>query len=191
MLNLPIKNIEFFARGKRGVIYTGNYKGKKVAIKIKRPTSKAEGRIKNEYFWLKRLNKYKIGPKFILFKNKALVYEFVKGEFILDFFKKASRKDKTKVLKEVFKQLRVMDKLKVNKKELHKPLKHILIGKKVVLIDFERCYKSNKPKNVTQFCQFLLRRKLIKVKEKEFIELNRKYKKNLDDKSFNEILKLI
>ena len=74
---------------------------------------------------------------------------------------------------------------------MHKPLKHIIIGKKVVLLDFERCYKSNKPKNVTQFCQFLLRRKLIKVKENDFIELLKGYKKNLDNKSFNKILRLI
>ena len=191
MLNLPIKDIEFFSKGKRGVVYTGTYKNKKVAIKVKRSTSDAKGAIENEYFWLKRLNLYKIGPKVVFFKNKALVYEFVEGKYILDFLKKASKKDRSKILKEVFRQLRIMDRLKVNKKEMHKPLKHIIIGKKVVLLDFERCYKSNKPKNVTQFCQFLLRRKLIKVKENDFIELLRAYKKNLDNKSFNKISRLI
>lgn len=191
MLNLPIHGIEFFSKGKRGVVYTGTYKERKVAIKVKRPTSNAKSAIENEYFWLKKLNPYQIGPKVVFFKNKALVYEFVEGKYILDFLKKASKKEASKILKEVFRQLRIMDKLKVNKKEMHKPLKHIIIGKKVVLLDFERCYKSNKPKNVTQFCQFLLRRKLIKVKENDFIELLKGYKKNLDNKSFNKILRLI
>src|SRR3989344_2388730 len=103
MLNLPIQGIEFFSKGKRGVVYTGTYKERKVAF----------------------------------FKNKALVYEFVEGKYILDFLKKASKKEASKILKEVFRQLRIMDKLKVNKKEMHKPLKHIIIGKKVVLLDFE------------------------------------------------------
>ena len=191
MLNLPIKDIESFAKGRRGIIYTGIYKGKKVAIKVKRPASKAENAIEKEYFWLKKLNSYNIGPKVVFFKNKALVYEFVEGKHILDFFKGASKKDRDKIIKEVFRQLRIMDRLRINKKEMHKPLKHIIIGKKVVLLDFERCYKSNKPKNVTQFCQFLLRRKLIKVKESDFIELLRDYKKNLDNKSFNKISRLI
>lgn len=191
MLNLPIRDIEFFSRGRRGVIYIGVYKEKKVAIKVKRPTSNAERAIENEYFWLKKLNSYSIGPKVVFFKNKALVYEFVEGKHILDFFKKASKKDRAMILKQVFRQLRIMDRLKINKKEMHKPLKHIIIGEKVVLLDFERCYKSNKPKNVTQFCQFLLRRKLIKVKEEDFIALLRSYKKNFDNESFNKILKLI
>ena len=41
---------------------------------------------------------------------------------------------------------------------MHHPVKHIIIGKnrKPVLIDFERCRKTEKPKNVTQFCQFLI-----------------------------------
>jgi len=191
MLNLPIKDIESFAKGRRGIIYTGIYKGKKVAIKVKRPASKAENAIEKEYFWLKKLNSYNIGPKVVFFKNKALVYEFVEGKHILDFFKGASKKDRDKIIKEVFRQLRIMDRLRINKKEMHKPLKHIIIGKKVVLLDFERCYKSNKPKNVTQFCQFLLRMKLIRAKEDDLIDLLRNYKKNLDNKSFNKILKLI
>ena len=171
MNNLPVKDTEFFARGKRGVIYTGKYKGKKVAVKVKRESSKAERAIENEYFWLKKLNRYKIGPKVLFLKNKSLVYEFVEGKTIKDYFEKASKKNKIRVLKNVFRQLRIMDKLKINKKEMHKPLKHIIIGKNIVLIDFERCYKSKKPKNVTQFGQFLLRRKLAKVNKKDFIKV--------------------
>src|SRR3989344_3728247 len=106
MLNLPIKDIESFAKGRRGIIYTGIYKGKKVAIKVKRPASKAENAIEKEYFWLKKLNSYNIGPKVVFFKNKALVYEFVEGKHILDFFKGASKKDRDKIIKEVFRQLR-------------------------------------------------------------------------------------
>ncbi|MEK6857590.1 MAG: hypothetical protein AABX39_03305, partial [Nanoarchaeota archaeon] len=36
------------------------------------------------------------------------------------------------------------------------PLKHILIGKTVVMIDFERCHFTEDPKNSRQFMQFLI-----------------------------------
>ena len=73
---------------------------------------------------------------------------------------------------------------------MHKPLKHIVIGKKIIMLDFERCYISKKPKNVTQFGQFLLKLNIIK-KRKEFIESLKDYKQNLDEKSFKKILSLV
>ena len=41
------------------------------------------------------------------------------------------------------------------------PMNTFLIDKKPVLIDFERAYYTKKPKNLTQFCQFLMRLKII------------------------------
>ncbi|MBS3145322.1 hypothetical protein J4414_00780 [Candidatus Woesearchaeota archaeon] len=190
MDNLPIKDINFFNKGKRGLIYTGKYKGKKVGVKIKRPESRAENTIKKEYFWLKKLNKYGIGPKLLFLKNDSLIYEFAEGTLIKDYLKIANKKDKIRIFKNVFGQLRIMDKLKINKKEMHKPLKHIVIGKKIIMLDFERCYISKKPKNVTQFGQFLLKLNIIK-KRKEFIESLKDYKQNLDEKSFKKILSLV
>ena len=112
MDNLPIKDINFFNKGKRGLIYTGKYKGKKVGVKIKRPESRAENTIKKEYFWLKKLNKYGIGPKLLFLKNDSLIYEFAEGTLIKDYLKIANKKDKIRIFKNVFGQLRIMDKLK-------------------------------------------------------------------------------
>jgi len=43
---------------------------------------------------------------------------------------------------------------------MHHPWKHIIIGKKVVLIDFERMHVTKDPKNVSQFCQFVTSKKM-------------------------------
>ncbi|QQG39252.1 MAG: hypothetical protein HYS32_02245 [Candidatus Woesearchaeota archaeon] len=186
--NLKIKNAKFFAKGKRGYIYVGDYKGIKVAIKVKNPSSKAENRIENEAYWLKKLNKYGIGPKFYFLKENALVYRFVEGQIIKDWLKKSKKEEKKKALLDILKQLKTMDKLKINKLEMHKPLKHIVINKKPVLIDFERCYRTNKPKNVTQFFQFLIQQDLIN-KNKPLIGLLSSYKRHQSDKNFNKIIK--
>jgi len=62
------------------------------------------------------------------------------------------------VLKNVFEQCYKMDKLGLNKEEMHHPVKHIVVQKngKPVLLDFERCKSRKRQHNVTQFCQFVI-----------------------------------
>lgn len=180
---------KYFAKGKRGIIYTATYKKKKVAIKIKNPDSDAKGKIKNEAKYLRLLNKYKIGPKLISFKNNELMYEFIEGDFILDYIKNNNKKATFKILKDILNQLRILDKLKINKEEMHRPFKHIIIKNNATLIDFERAYKTKKPHNVTQFCQFVIN--TLKINRKALINLAKKYKSNQTDKNFKAILKYI
>ena len=194
-----LKNIKKFARGHRGLLYKANLKKKLVAIKTKKPESEAKGRIANETKWIKILNKHKIGPK-LLFSGKGyFAYEFVKGDFILDFIEKNNKEDIIKTIKSVFNQLYIMDKLKVDKEEMHHPLKHVIIDKKPVLIDFERCKITKKPKNVTQFCQFLmsgstgilLKQKKINLNKDKIINLAKTYKKEQTKKNLNKILSIL
>ena len=191
-----LKNIKKFARGHRGLLYKANLKQKKIVIKTKKPESEAKGRIANEVKWIKILNKHKIGPKLLFSGKEYFAYKFVKGDFILDFIKKNNKENIIKIIKNVFNQLYIMDKLKVDKEEMHHPLKHIIIDKKPILIDFERCKITKKPKNVTQFCQFLmssntgilLRQKGIKLKKNKIINLAKTYKKEQTKENLNKIL---
>lgn len=194
---LGIKDVKYLAKGKRGIIYAGYYKGKRTAIKIKRKTSLSKNRILNELKFLKILNKYGIGPRLIKGNNKYLIYEFVEGDFILEFIKKSNKKKIVKILKEILRQCFILDKLKINKLEMHNPLKHVIINKKPVLIDFERCYYTKNTKNVSQFCQFLmsfsslLEKKYIKINSKKLVSLLKEYKKNYSIKAFKRVLSLI
>jgi predicted Ser/Thr protein kinase len=190
MISLPLKieKIKFFAKGKRSLIYTGLYKNKKVAIKIKNPKSKAQNRIRNEAKYLKILNKYNIGPKLIKSDKDYLIYEFVEGKNYIDIISQNKEKAKT-ISKEILKICRKLDKLKINKLEFTRPIKHIFVkNNKVTVIDFERAYKTKHPKNVTQFCQFLIRKDLL---DKSAINLLKKYKKNQTEANFKKILALI
>ncbi len=192
-----LQDIVRFDRGKRGVIYVGKRKGKKVAIK----TAKTDLTIQNiihEGTTLKQLNKLKIGPKLILATPEYFSYEFVEGEFILDFAEKASKKKLLAVTEDVLLQCRVLDKVGVTKFEMTHPIKHVIVQKNnvPVMIDFERCRKTDKPKNVTQFVSFiakgplgkLLVSKGIKIDSDRLLSLAQEYKHNLTDKSFKEIV---
>ena len=70
---------------------------------------------------------------------------------------------------------------------MHHPLKHILVDDKniPVMIDFERCNKTENPKNVTQFVEAICRMKK-NVNSKKLRELAKQYKENKN--TFNEIL---
>lgn len=147
-----VHNISFFAQGKRGLVFTGKYKDQKVAIKVKRPGSDAPNMVHLEATMLKAVNKKKIGPKYLFHNPELLVYKFAEGTYLKDL-----PKNKLKhTCKEILRQSRILDKMKINKQEMTRPYKHAIINrKKVTLIDFERARKTPKPHNVTQFCQFI------------------------------------
>ncbi len=193
-----ITSIGYFTKGHRGILYTGIYKNKKVVIKAKLPESKAISRIENEGNWLKRLNKLGIGPKLIKATNDYFFYHYIDGKFIIDFIEEneKSRKIILKIIKDILNQCFVLDKLKVDKEEMHHPLKHIIITKKykVIMLDFERCHIVEKGKNVTQFVVFLMRLKKllskykIKISQKKLITLSKIYKKKQTKKNLKKIL---
>ena len=187
----------FFAKGKRGIIYTANYRGKKVAIKEPNPCAEIKT-ISNEAFFLPILNKLDIGPKFISFKKNTLVREFVDGVPIVDYLKNSSSRKCLQVIKRILNQCRKMDLAGINKFELTNPHKDILVAEeKPVLIDFERCKQTEKTKNVTQFCQFLMRQntldilvpKGININKSDLQDLCKSYKNSYDSKAFQAILR--
>lgn len=163
--------LEYLAKGWRGVIFRSG----KYVVKVDK---RGLGSIKREGKWLKKLNKCGIGPKLKTYGENFLIYEFVKG---VEIRKKFNKKVALNVLKQCYK----LDKLRIDKFEMHHPFKHVLIGKNIVMIDFERCKFSEKPKNVTQFCQFLSRKMNKKIPKR----ILQDYKKDYSLKNFKKILK--
>lgn len=185
-----ITNIKFFMKGSRGFIYTGKYKKKKVGIKVRNPKSEAVNKINNEIEFLKILNKFDIGPPLVMnFKNK-MVYEFQEGVYMIHWWKTASLSQKKKVLKKLMDQCFTMDLLGVNKEEMLRPFKNVVIKKYnvPVLIDFERCHFSKNVKNISQLVQYMFKEKLV---GKSIIPLVQKYKKDVCKKNYEKIIKKI
>ena len=187
--------MEVYAKGKRGIIY----KHRNICIKERNPRS-AVDTLRNEAKYLQIFNKKGIGPKFIKYENKKLYRKFINGIKIKEFLEQEKDKKKIiKILKQVLEQCREMDKLMINKKELTNPYKDILITKqnKVVMIDFERCKDSKKPKNVTQFLQYIFKNKQVlankglMINKKELIRLGKEYKTKSDKKNFDKIIRFI
>lgn len=196
-----IKYIKRFAKGHRGLLFKGVLDSKVVAIKKQREDIAAIGRIQNEARWLRFLNRHGIGPKLLFAMNNFFVYEFVHGEFIPDYLERADAKSAMRVLKDVLLQLRLLDKIKVNKEEMHHPPKHIVVNEAgiPVLLDFERTHAVEKPKNVTQFCQYIASRAVQSILSKKGVAINAEglrklaaaYKRKPSAENFERILKFI
>lgn len=171
-----IGSVQYYTKGKRGEIYTGFIDRSvfvkkfvplqkdlvKVAIKVEHPESKAIGRIENETTWLSAVNPKGIGPLLLFSGEGYLVMEFIEGERIDEWIEKHTRKEQKQiiaVLVDVLGQCFLLDKIGVTKEEMHHPGKHIIINVHTipVMIDFERCSRTEHPKNVTQFIEFVCR----------------------------------
>lgn len=168
--------MEFLAKGKRGVVFVD--RAKQVVVKQANPRSQANNRLSIEAAFLQKVNRKGIGPRFVSFAEGKLAMRFVEGKRMGDWL---AEEDTTKqqikrVLLSVLDQCVVMDTLGINKQEMTHPYKHILIDTtgKPVMIDFERCRYTEKPKNVTQFVQYLVSRNVAPLLKNKGVVLNRK-----------------
>jgi HemK-related putative methylase len=188
-----LKDIKFFARGRRGFVFKAKLNNKEVAIKVKNPKSKAQNKIENEGKCLATVNKYKIGPKLISFSKEYVIYEFVDGTIMKDFIETSKDDELNKVILIILKQLYKLDKLGLEKQEMLRPYSNLIITKKgPVLIDFERCKKSHSYKNITQFIQFLKQDNIAKRLglDKNFLHrFSREYKSQKSIKTLEKEIK--
>lgn len=183
-----IHELTYFAHGKRGIIFTGKYLRKKVAVKLVRRQSASPGTIAMEARALIEVNKHQIGPRYIFHTKDALVYEFVEGKHLEDSLSSQGIK---RICKKVFEQCYALDKLRINKQEMTRPMKHVLVNKnKITLIDFERARKVEDAHNVTQFCQFV-GNQVMRDRKQEWIMLAQEYSKHRNERVFKKMLLLL
>ncbi len=189
-------SLKFIAKGKRAYVYEGYFRQRRCAFKFRNPKASVDT-LRKEYEILKDLNKYSVGPKAYLFAGEFFIMEFAEGLRFNEFLMKSKRERILIVLDNILEKLRTLDKLKIDKKEMSHPYKHIIIGKKVYFIDFDRATKTERPSNVTQFCSFLLRNDInnLLAEKRIFIsglkQLCRDYKRSYKESDFKKIKEVI
>lgn len=170
---MEITRKEFFAKGKRGLVSTALYGGKPVLIKERNPAS-AVNTIGHEALMLQLVNRKGIGPQFIELRDDALIREFIDGEEIMEWIAHADKRHIKAVLLDTLAQCRTLDCLGINKLEMTHPHKHILITEgRPVFIDFERAKQTQKPKNVTQVCQWITGKEMAALLESRDVRISR------------------
>ncbi len=191
-------DISYFAKGHRGLLFTARYRKKKIVAKIKNPQSTASQTVIKEAQWMRFVNSHGIGPRYLFGNRKYVAYEFAEGLFFESYVRASSKQKIVKFIKDIFYQMRKLDTLGIVKEEMHHPYKHVVVPRngRPVLLDFERCHASARPKNVTQFCQCVASKYLEEIFKSKGIIVKRtlmrqyaqQYKPKLSEKYFQKIL---
>ncbi|MDQ7055181.1 MAG: serine/threonine protein kinase [Persephonella sp.] len=149
-----IENLEIIGEGWRGIIYRGRLNGKDLAFKVASeeqfiPNIQKEGKI------LEVINQYGIGGKIFLTGEDFIAYQFIQGKPLK---KVINQKNGKVITSQLLKQARMLDRLGINKEEMHRPYTNVLVDDnlRVYLIDFERARQGKNIQNVNQLLQFIL-----------------------------------
>jgi len=182
-----LRDLQLFSKGWRGYIYRARWKDTDVAIKVAKD-SEREYAIRKEGEILKLLKGHRGFPQLLEAGEDFLVYEFIHGVPI----EKASltKSQKIFVYLRVLELIELLDRLGINKEELHKLDKNTLIGKdlEVYLIDFERgSMQAKKRHNLSQFLQLLAREGFLTLQKAK--ELGISYSKG--EEVYHEVRRLI
>ncbi len=191
---IGVKSITFLAKGKHSIVMEGIYKNKNVIIKISIPQH-----IEKEAYFLKRLEKEKFVKKLLYLENEFIIKEKSEGIIIKDFLDYVKPKDNWKIIKVFNNILNIcfrLDEIGINKFEMTNPYKHIFVQENldVEMIDFERALFSSKPKNTTQFLQYILRRtrefktKNINISSDKVLTISKNYKLNRNKFKFEDLI---
>jgi len=200
---LQMDTISMLGKGYAGVVVLGKMGRKKVAVKIRRNDSPRKN-LKKEAVLLKIINKHKIGPKLIASSKNFLVMEYLDGEKVgdwVDGLKKNGNSSQLKlIIKKVLEDCYSLDRIGLDHGELSNLSKHVIIGKKTTIIDFESSSMDRKVSNVTSATQaFCIGSRISKIvgrvykipKKQKMITVLRRYKHEGTRESFENLLAVL
>ncbi len=200
---LEIGTISILGKGYVGIVVLGKIGRKKVAVKIRRNDSPRKN-LKKEAELLKIINEYKIGPKLVTFSKNFLVMEYLDGEkigdWVVDLKKKGGFSRLKTIIKKILEDCYRLDRIGLDHGELSNLSKHVIIGKRITIIDFESSSMNRKVSNVTSATQALcigsgISKTISQVyripKKQKMITVLRRYKQEETRDSFENLLSVL
>jgi len=200
---LQVGTISMLGKGYVGVVVLGKIGRKKVAVKIRRNDSPRKN-LKREAELLKITNQSNVGPKLVGFSKNFLVMEYLEGEKIGDWVaslkKKGSSSQLKTIIKKILEDCYKLDRIGLDHGELSHIVKHVIVGNKTTIIDFESSSMDRRVSNVTSATQALcigsgiskIIGYICKIPKKEkMIAVLRRYKQEQTRDSFENLLDVL
>ena len=200
---LQIGTISILGKGYVGIVVLGKIGRKKVAVKIRRNDSPRKN-LKKEAELLKITNRSNVGPKLVGFSKNFLVMEYLDGKkiggWVASLKKKGSSQQLKIVIKKILEDCYSLDRIGLDHGELSNISKHVIVGKKTTIIDFESSSTDRKVSNVTSATQALcigsgiskIIGRIYKIPKKEkMISVLREYKQKQTRDSFEKLLDVL
>lgn len=201
--DMKLGTINVLGKGYVGVVILAKKGTSKVALKIRRMDSQRK-ELQNEAKLLGIANKVGVGPKVIVGSKNFLVMEYLSGKKIGSWIEelqgKGSSNKLRKVIRKILKDCHNLDLIPLDHSELSSISKHVIVGKKTTIIDFESASTNRKVSNVTAATQALfigsgISKKVKKVyktpSKKAMIKVLRAYKNEKSHKNFKSVLQVL
>jgi len=201
--NTLIGTLNVLGKGYVGIVVLGKMQDKKTAVKIRRTDSPRDG-MKGEAEFLKIANDVKVGPKLINSSKNFMVMEYLDGKRIFDWIKELKGKGSASKLKliarKILEDCYKLDQIGLDHGELSSITKHVIVGKKITLLDFESSSTDRRVSNVTSATQGLYIgsgiskyiKRIYKIPSKQkIIDALRAYKKEQTRESFDNVLSVL
>jgi len=200
---LQVGTISILGKGYVGVVVLGKIGRKKVAVKIRRNDSPRKN-LKKEAELLGITNQSNVGPKLVNFSKNFLVMEYLEGKKIGDWVGSLKKKGNSPQLKTVIKKILEdcysLDRIGLDHGELSNLSKHVIVGRKITIIDFESSSVDRRVSNVTSATQaFYIGSGISKIvnplckpsRKSKIISVLRKYKTDQTKENFLDLLKVL
>jgi len=200
---LQVGTISILGKGYVGIVVLGKIGRKEVAVKIRRNDSPRKN-LKREAELLKITNQSNVGPKLVGFSKNFLVMEYLEGEKIGDWVaslkKRGSSSQLKTIIKKILEDCYKLDRIGLDHGELSHIVKHVIVGNKTTIIDFESSSMDRRVSNVTSATQALcigsgiskIIGYICKIPKKEkMIAVLRRYKQEQTRDSFENLLDVL
>jgi putative serine/threonine protein kinase len=198
-----LNNVPVLGKGYVGVVVLSNQGKKMVALKIRRMDA-SRPEMKSEAKLLRLANEVDVGPKLIDSSKNFMIMEYLEGKKIIDWIqnlkgKGSATKFRSTILK-VLEDCYSLDKICLDHGELSHIHKHVIVGKKTCIIDFESASVNRRTSNVTSATQSIfigsgianLVKKIIKEpNRKKLIASLKKYKNDQSRENFENVLQTL
>ena len=197
-----IGTLEVLGKGYVGIVVLGKLGTKTVAIKIRRTDSQRKNLI-DEAELLKKVNEVRVGPKFLASSKNFLIMEYLEGERISDWIsnvKKTAIRETKNTLKKILQDCFRLDMKGIDHGELSMISKHIIVGKKITMIDFESSSTERRISNITSASQALfigsgIAKKVAQIykvpSKSKIIKALREYKQDASKENFESLLRVL
>jgi putative serine/threonine protein kinase len=198
-------NVPILGKGNVGLVVIAHVKtGKIAALKIRRVDADRK-EMKHEAEMLALANSLGTGPHLIKMTKDFLLTDLIEGEHLPTWLKHSGEKKATshikRVLRDILKQCRNMDKAGLDHGELSHAPKHVIVDSndRAHIVDFETASINRKPSNVTSICQYLFMKSqfaslvnliLGEIDQKALLAALRMYKRRPSKHSFDKILEI-
>ena len=196
---MPLRDITYLAKGKRGIASTARLGTRIVLVKERNPRASVDT-IAHEARILGIVNSHGIGPRLVRHEPTRLIREYVTGVGIEEWTRRATPRATRAMLTRLLDQCRTLDTIRIDKREMTRPYKHVLIARGIpTQIDYDRARESPRPHNVTQLCQFLtagryahlLAERGVNIDKERLLSAAKTYKKTYANEDYDRIRAII